>query len=125
LKGKETILVVDDDLRVCSLTASILGQYGYQVLSANSADEAARRVREFQGEINLLITDVAMPCVTGPVLAQALKEKRPWLKTLYMSGYPHVTSGAGAGVDCDGPFLSKPFTPIELARGVRTALGRC
>jgi PAS domain S-box-containing protein len=124
LKGKETILVVDDDLRVCSLTASILGLYGYQVLSANSAEEASRRVHEFQGEINLLITDVAMPYMTGPVLAQALKEKRPWLKTLYMSGYPHVTSGAEGSVDCDGPFLSKPFTPIELARVVRTALRR-
>jgi CheY-like chemotaxis protein len=119
LAGSETVLVVDDDVRVCELTAKILGQYGYQVITANSGERAEKRAREFDDEIHLLLTDMVMAGVNGRELAQLLKASRPTLKILYMSGYAH-TLRPGAS-DCETTLL-KPFAPIDLARATKEAL---
>jgi PAS domain S-box-containing protein len=122
LAGTETVLVVDDDRRVCELTAKILDQYGYQVITANSGEDAERRAGEFAKEIHLLVTDVVMSGTSGRELAEQLKAKRPGLKTIYMSGYPHVALSREQIIDLRGATLPKPFAPTELAREAKRAL---
>jgi PAS domain S-box-containing protein len=122
LSGTETVLVVDDDRGVRELTAKILGQYGYQVITSSSGDEALRRAGEFEGEIHLLITDVVMPKIDGGELAQRLKAERPDVKVLYMSGYPRLPHLSESAVDVSEVILAKPFTPTDLAREARRML---
>ncbi len=122
LGGTETVLVVDDDSRVCELTAKILDQYGYRVITANSGEDAERRAREFDQEIHLLVTDVVMNGTSGTELAQHLKASRPGLKTIYMSGYPRWKLSRDHVVDLGEHTLPKPFAPKELARQAKKAL---
>jgi two-component system, cell cycle sensor histidine kinase and response regulator CckA len=122
LSGTETVLVVDDDPRVCELTANILGRYGYQVLTANSGEDAQRRAAECDKGLGLLVTDVVMAGTSGRELAQALKTNRPDLKILYMSGYPRVALSAEDVADFSDGMLPKPFAPLDLARQARRAL---
>ena len=122
LSGTETVLVVDDDRGVRELTAKILGQCGYQVITSSSGDEALRRAGEFEGEIHLLITDVVMPKIDGGELAQRLKAQRPDVKVLYMSGYPRLPHLSESAVDLSEVILAKPFTPTDLAREARRML---
>jgi len=122
LAGSETVLVVDDDARVCELTAKILGQYGYQVITADSGEQAERRAAEFTGEIHLLVTDLVMAGESGMELAQQLKTKRPALKILYMSGYPNMARAVKSSADFWQATISKPFAPVDLARATKKAL---
>lgn len=123
LDGTETILVTEDDPRVCELAAGILRQHGYKVLMANTAEEALQRAREFDSEVHLLLTDVVMAATGGYDLAQHLKEMRPEIKVLYMSGYPQYALSSRFNMsDFHEPLLSKPFTPSELAREIRRVL---
>jgi PAS domain S-box-containing protein len=123
LSGTETVLVVEDDPRVCELAANVLANHGYTVITANSADEAVARSDQFAGSIDLLLTDIAMARVSGDELAQRLGSKRPGLKVLYMSGHPHF-SLSGNIVDFREAFLAKPFSSSDLARAIRTTLNR-
>ena len=125
LRGTETVLVVDDDQGVCALTGNILDQYGYQVITSNSGDDALRRAGEFEGEIHLLVTDVVMARINGSELAQRLKVKRPGLKVLYMSGFPSLSLSNGSVMDFRETTLAKPFAPSELAREARRTLSSC
>ena len=97
---------------------------GYQVLDARSGPEALRICAEHRNAIDLLVTDVVMPRMSGVELARRLKSEAPEVKVLFMSGYSGqeiVQRGIlRAGVD----FLPKPFTPGELAARVRQALDR-
>jgi nitrogen-specific signal transduction histidine kinase len=122
LRGTETVLVVDDNVRVCELTAKVLRQYGYQVIVANSGDDAMRCAGQFDGEIHLLVTDVVMPKTSGKDLAQRLRCARPRLSVLYMSGYPHLALPGASVVDFRSTILPKPFAPSELARQARKAI---
>lgn len=120
--GTETLLVVEDNPAVLSLVVTILGELGYTVLDASSSADALRVCIAHAGPIHLLLTDVVLPEDSGPVVAERLLAVRPGLKVLYMSGYAeaaiagHGVLGWGAG------FLSKPFTPMELAQKVRAVL---
>jgi PAS domain S-box-containing protein len=122
LNGTETVLVVDDDPRVCELTANILGRYGYRVMTANSGEDAERRAHECNQEIHLLVTDVVMPGTSGRELAQQLTAERPGLKTLYMSGYPHLVYSSERFAAFREVTLPKPFAPLDLARHARRTL---
>jgi two-component system, cell cycle sensor histidine kinase and response regulator CckA len=122
LRGTETVLVVDDDVRVCELTAKVLAQYGYHVIAAHSSEDALRRAREFNGEIHLLVSDVVMAKASGLELARRLKSTRPGLAVLYMSGYPQLALTEDSVVDLGAITLPKPFTPSDLAREARKAL---
>jgi two-component system, cell cycle sensor histidine kinase and response regulator CckA len=122
LRGTETVLVVDDDVRVCELTAKVLSQYGYHVIAAHSSEDALRRAREFSDEIHLLVTDVVMAKGSGLELARRLKATRPGLVVLYMSGYPHLAITQDSVVNLGTITLPKPFTPSDLAREARRAL---
>jgi two-component system, cell cycle sensor histidine kinase and response regulator CckA len=116
---RATILVVDDDASLCHLIRFMLRQYGYTVLSALHAEAALFISREHRGPIDLLLADIAMIGMSGPQLAQCLRETRPALRLLFMSGL--VTEKNFHGVLGAG-FLGKPFTPAALVEKIEAAL---
>jgi len=120
--GSETILVVEDEDAVRSLCCRALERRGYRVLEAPSPEAALRRLRENEEEIDLVLTDVVLPQMSGSRLAREIGRLRPRARVLYMSGYADdaiVHHGVlAAGVS----FLQKPFSGESLARHVREAL---
>src|SRR6266545_3576293 len=118
----ETILFVEDALRVRAVVREILEMHGYDVLEARHGAEALEISERHQGPIHVMVTDVVMPQMSGRELAQRLAPVRPGMRVLYMSGYTddaivrHGVLGAGMA------FLSKPFTPDALALKVREVL---
>jgi CheY-like chemotaxis protein len=122
LRGSETILLVEDEEGVRTLARIFLQANGYTVLEADNG-EAAIRIFEKQGEsIDLLITDVVMPRMSGRELTDRLVARRPELKVLYLSGYTN-DAVLRHGVSHDQThFLQKPFSPVNLALKVREAL---
>jgi len=121
-RGVETILVVEDDEMVRTLVGETLSGMGYKLMDAADPVQAKRIAEQFPGEIQLLITDVVMPKLSGRELAQQLVQRRPNLKVLFMSGYTDtaVTNTEFAGREV--AFLPKPFTPATLAQKVRDVL---
>jgi len=117
-----TILVAEDEDGVRSLTKEVLEKYGYTVLEASNGEEALKIAERHEGPLDLLLSDVVMPRMGGPELAQELLARRPAVKVLYMSGYtdhPMVRRGVvNAGV----AFLQKPFTPTVLVSRIREIL---
>src|ERR1039457_2482889 len=121
-RGSETILVVEDEPAILSLTKTILERLGYQVLVASTPGEAIRVTAEYSGQIHLLVTDVVMPEMNGRDLASKLSSTFPHLKKLYMSGYTaNVTPHPGV-LDEGFLFIQKPFAKSDLARWIRAAL---
>jgi PAS domain S-box-containing protein len=117
----ETVLVVEDEEGVRELVRRVLVQHGYQVLEARHGRDALLEAERHRGTIDLLLTDVVMPEMSGIALAAALRERRRDLRVLFMSGYTEeeiVRRGDTAGL----PVLPKPFTGDQLARLVREAL---
>ena len=113
----ETILVVDDHPATLKVARILLESFGYTVLAAENGQEALLLFRKYQQQIRLMLTDVVMPDITGPQLAQRLLGIKPDLRVLYMSGYANdELRGQGAA------FLSKPFNPAGLSKAVREAL---
>ena len=120
--GAETILLVEDEDSVRRLVRETLNRAGYQVLDAADSVEARRLVAAHRGAIDLLITDVVLPRVSGRQLAAELTVRRPSMKILYMSGYAN-TSGPNSDIlQEEAPFLQKPFTPAVLHAKVREVL---
>ena len=123
LRGRETVLLVEDESSLRVLAAHLLQSCGYNVLEANCGEDAIKvSEREKATEIHLLLTDVVMPGISGRVLADQLVKTRPGMRVVYTSGYTGQTVGAH-GVLAEGShFLPKPFTREALARKVREAL---
>ncbi len=121
-QGTETILLVEDEQAVRTLTRTILKSKGYTVLEAGRADEALAMAASRPGVIDLLLTDVVMPEMGGSDLATRLGELRPGIKVLYMSGYTDDAIVRQGLVAQGMHFLQKPFTPDALAAKVRDAL---
>jgi two-component system cell cycle sensor histidine kinase/response regulator CckA len=122
--GRETVLLVEDTDSVRVLVRAILARNGYHVLEAQSAEMALGLAEPYPGKIHLLVTDVVLPRMTGPVLAERLGALRPELKVLFMSGY---TDGAMAHHGLLEPgleFVEKPVAPNVLLAKVRAILGR-
>jgi CheY-like chemotaxis protein len=120
--GGETILLVEDAARVREVVREILEMTGYQILEARHGAEALEISQRHDGPIQLMVTDVVMPQMSGRELAQRLATLRPDLKVLYMSGYTDDAI-VRHGVLASGiAFLSKPFTPDALALKVRELL---
>jgi CheY-like chemotaxis protein len=120
--GKETILVVEDEPVLREMVCEILKQYNYRVIEAGSGVEALRVWDEFDGQIDLLLTDMVMPeGMTGRELAVQLKKRKPELKVIYSSGYSPDSNGRDLGHN-DTVFLAKPYLPPQLARTVRQSL---
>jgi CheY-like chemotaxis protein len=120
--GHETILLVEDEDLVRELTRTVLLKHGYHVLEAAFGSEALLVSQQYEGAIELLATDVVMPQMSGPELAEHLLKLRPQLKVLYMSGYTEDTIIHHGVLETGIAFLQKPFTPIELAHKVREVL---
>jgi len=115
--GAETILVVEDQPATAQITRILLESWGYRVLEAHDPDEALSLFEREPSSIHLLLTDVIMPGMTGPELAERLTTQSPGLRVVFMSGYPsREFDGLRAA------FLPKPFNPASLSRMVRRAL---
>jgi DNA-binding response OmpR family regulator len=117
-----TILVVEDDVHLRNLVASILVSYDYSVLEADSAVEALEISTRFEGAIDLLIADHTLKSMTGREVADAISRQRTGVKVLHMSGYPREVLVNEAGMIHGAGFLGKPFTPKELIAQVRALL---
>lgn len=121
-RGTETVLLVEDDEMVRTLVRETLERNGYRILDAPGPLEA-RRISDLHKEpIQLLITDVVMPKVSGRELAQQLIARRPSMKVLYMSGYTDNAIVNSGILKKEVAFIQKPFTPTALAEKVRDVL---
>jgi DNA-binding NtrC family response regulator len=122
IRGTETILLVEDDEMVRNLVHETLEREGYKVIGAADPLEAQRIADGYRGKIQLLITDVVMPRLSGKELAKALVERRPDMKVLYMSGYTDSAIVNSGILQKEVAFLQKPFTPSALAAKVRDVI---
>jgi len=122
LRGSGTVLVVEDEERVRVVVCTILRKCGYVVLEAPSGDDALRVCDRHQESIDLLLTDVVMPQMSGPQLAERLVATRPKMKVLYMSGYIGGASNQNGAHIAGAEFLQKPITPETLSSRVREVL---
>lgn len=119
-QGTETILLVEDDKSVRDLVRNVLERAGYRVLPASRPSEAEVLLAEEQ-RVDLLLSDVVMPEMSGFELAARLRVGRPEMRTLFMSGNAYVASSS---THSDDELLKKPFEPAELAHAVRGVLDR-
>ncbi len=124
-RGDESILLAEDDEGVRAYTAQVLRSLGYNVVAAASGSEALEMVRARAGmPIDLLVTDVVMPGMSGVQLQGCLRELRPDLKTLFVSGYAESSMFEMGGVERGASVLRKPFSPAEMGRKIREVLDR-
>jgi len=117
-----TVLLAEDDGALRELIAEMLTRSGYRVLAAATPAEAQQIAREFRGAIDLLLTDIVLPGMKGPALAQALSPSRPEMQVLYMSGYAESDPKARASLPQDVSLLQKPFTTEALLLAVSQTL---
>jgi PAS domain S-box-containing protein len=122
LRGTETILLVEDDELVRRATRSVLHRHGYTVLDAQNGGEALLICEQAKEPISLLLSDMVMPRMNGAQLATRLKQLKPELKVLFMSGYAPTSSGSRSVVGLGEELLLKPVVPQALLRAVRAAL---
>jgi PAS domain S-box-containing protein len=124
VRGTETVLVVEDESAVRQLVSGVLRRCGYTVIVADDGFDALRASEAQNVKIDLLLTDVVMPGMSGRRLADRLAAQRPGLRILYMSGYTEHAIIHHGVLDAGTDFIEKPFTPDQLARKVRKALDR-
>jgi len=122
IRGTETILLVEDDQTLRDLVQSILANCGYSVLAPKDPQEAHVICEQRASDIQLLLTDVVMPGISGRALAQTILSRNPVVKILFMSGYTENAIVHHGVLDFGTHFLQKPFTPSTLARKVREIL---
>jgi len=118
--GRKTILVVDDEPEIRKLVGAMVSQFGYAVLTADSGEHALTLYKNHQGPLELLITDVVAPGMSGPMLADRLTALQPDLKVLYISGYDNTHVVQKYVVEKGHALLAKPFVVEEL----RTKIGQ-
>src|SRR5436309_266632 len=119
---KRTILVIDDEPEVRKLVGAMVGNFGCAVLTADSGEHALTLYRNNKGPIELLITDVIAPGMSGPMLADKLTELQPDLKVLYISGYDNTHVVQKYVVEKGHELLTKPFTADEMQAKIRQML---
>jgi len=117
-----TILIVDDDMAVRSFSRLVLERAGYDVIEAGNGLDALRRWEEHGSRIGLVVTDLIMPGMAGLELAACLRQLRPGLGVVFVSGYGEDQLGLDLGGANGAGFLQKPFTPKQLLTVVRQQL---
>ena len=122
LGGTETILLVEDDESLRKLAALILKGYGYIIIEAENGVEATKIAKGNHPEIDLLVTDVTMPKMSGRELSERLLRDNPRLKVLFISGYTNHAIDQRGVIDEGLSFLQKPFSRNSLAKKVREVL---
>jgi PAS domain S-box-containing protein len=123
LRGNgETILLVEDEPAVCALTERILSDHDYHVIHTLDATSALRICRDAQCPVDLLLTDVVMPQLSGTELAKQIRAVRPEIRTLYMSGYTGDIVSQHGLIEEEAALLEKPFELSTLLRKVRSVL---
>ena len=123
MRGSETVLLCEDEEHIRKLVETMLTRQGYRVLSAETPEQAVEIARRHEGDVALLLTDIVMPQKSGFDLAREIRELRPDIKLLLMSGYTDNRVSNSWMLDSGTPFLQKPFTAASLTRKVREALG--
>ncbi len=119
-----TLLLVEDHESIRCLLGNYLTNSGYKVLVAADADEAIQVANQYEGSIDLLITDVIMPEGNGFEVARALGERRPWMKVILMSGYPKELVSGRETIPPGARLLPKPFVKEDLLKAVRGLLSK-
>ena len=122
--GRKTILVVDDEPEIRKLVSAMVSQFGYTVLTADSGEHALTLYRNQHGPLEMLITDVVAPGMSGPMLADKLSALQPDLKVLYISGYDNTHVVQTYVVEKGHALLSKPFAVDELGAKISELLSR-
>jgi two-component system, cell cycle sensor histidine kinase and response regulator CckA len=124
--GSETVLLVEDDDSVRAPLRKALDRYGYRVVTASDGEDALERFNAAAGAVDLVVTDIVMPHMSGPQLVDRLRDVNPEVRVLYVSGYPERSlelvnerSSEGFG---GWALLQKPFTPDQLVREIRATL---
>ena len=121
--GAETILVLEDDISVRHISVRVLRGLGYEVLEAANGDDAQRLIGRTNGKkIDLLLTDMVMPLMSGRCFADWMNKTSPGTKVVFISGYLQESLHPGERHDSDMFFLPKPFSPQQLATKIREAL---
>jgi two-component system cell cycle sensor histidine kinase/response regulator CckA len=120
--GQETILLVDDEEALRIAARRMLQRAGFTVIQASDGADALRVLAEHTGPVHALVTDVVMPGVGGPELVRRLRDVRPDLPTLFISGYTEEGVRTQGVLHPDAAYLEKPFSPEDLIRKVREML---
>jgi CheY-like chemotaxis protein len=122
LEGSETILVVEDNPIVLRSTTQILSKRGYRVMEASNGDQALRLIQNYGPTIDLVLSDIVMPHMSGVELAERLDISHPNLKLILTTGYAHGAPGSETLATSDRALLAKPYSPRELLRRIRGEL---
>jgi two-component system cell cycle sensor histidine kinase/response regulator CckA len=121
--GSETVLLVEDEESVRELVRDTLLARGYKVLVAENGEAGLRQVREQRGALDMIITDVVMPGMSGRELAKQVTADWPKIKVLFLSGYTEESIIHDGVLEAGTAFLQKPFSLQALSRKVREVLG--
>jgi PAS domain S-box-containing protein len=121
-KGKETILICEDEATILKLAKMMLQRIGYNVLAANTPGEAVQLAEDYDGDIQVLMTDVIMPEMNGRDLARRIQQIYPNIKRLFMSGYTADVIAHHGILEEGVHFLQKPFSMKELSARVRETI---
>ena len=124
LRGRETVLVVEDQIEVRTLAVAGLTAFGYQVLAAGTGKEALAFCHDFTGNLDVVVTDVVMPDMNGREVAEQVALLQPKSRIIFMSGYTADVIAHRGVLDTGVEYLQKPFTPESLARKIREILAK-
>lgn len=119
---RRTVLLVEDEVQVRLLVERLLQRQGFSILTAGDGSEAVALSGCHDGPIDLLLTDVVMPCMGGREAADLIRKQRPTIRIIYMSGYSEEMFRLQGESEVDAAFLGKPFTPDDLRRKIRQVL---
>ena len=118
------LLVVDDEQDVLKLIQTMLADSGYEIVAANGAEDAIRAFEEMAQPPDLILTDVVMPGMSGPMLINRLRTQAPEVHVLFMSGYDHSQVVQQYVVQQGFDLVAKPFTGRSLQAAIKKSLGR-
>lgn len=124
LSGTETILIVEDEDMVREMVSESLRPYGYHLIEARDGNDAMLRCKEYKKPIDIVLTDIVMPQMSGKELIVRLRELNPGVKVLFMSGYTDKTVVNYGILDLHANFIHKPFSLVELIRKIREILNK-